>query len=143
MAFLPNVAAAPDDTFTPPKWFLAELTTLANTAVATPRPPPFCLKVSTSAAEHDARLFPAADGNPQVLLDAFQDMTLAYGSEFRHPNKLRPLLGLHRHVELLNDLLTGRMPYRYETDLYERDAVEERIAILSRGNHKSATAEAE
>ncbi len=54
VAFLPNVAATPDDTFTPPKWFLAELTNLANTAVATPKPSPFRFKVSASAAEHNA-----------------------------------------------------------------------------------------
>lgn len=78
----------------------------------------------------------------RVLAD-HQGTTLGYGCEFRTPNQLQPLLGRHHHFRLLAELLTKGMSYHFKSRLTEAEREEELKAILARGNHKSATTEAD
>ena len=140
-AFLPEVVQAPDDTFPTPPWFLRALTEIARAPVTTPSKPPFRFEVSPEAAEHNARLLAEKDFDVGRFLGSHQDTTLGYGCEFRPPAQLEPLLGLHPHFGLLEDLLRNGMSYHYKVELSEAERTEELAAILARGNHKSATAE--
>jgi hypothetical protein len=64
--------------------------------------------------------------------------TLSFGSEFRPVEQLRPLLRLHPGFEELAEVLVSGMPYRYSTEITEAARENEVLAMLERGNHKSA-----
>ncbi|KAI2502399.1 hypothetical protein MHU86_12056 [Fragilaria crotonensis] len=59
-AFLPEPLRGPDDTFTPPPWFLAAVRTISATPVATPSRSPFLFEVTTEAAAHNGALLAEA-----------------------------------------------------------------------------------
>jgi hypothetical protein len=140
-SFLPEEVQGPDDSFTPPAWFLEAIRTIAQTNVPTPTKPPFKFEATAEAAEHNGKILARAGFDVGRVLEAHQLSTLGYGCEFRHPDQLKPLLGRHRHFPLLRDLLTEGMSYFYKVKLTEEERAEELEAILSRGNHKSATVE--
>jgi len=137
--FLPDAVCGPDDTFTPPAWFLAALVTIARTEIEPPTRPPFKFKASAEAADYNGKLLARAGFDVGRVLDANGQSTLGYGCEFRSPDQLQPLLGRHRNFALLRDLLTEGMSYYYKAELSEAERVEELDALLARGNHKSAT----
>ena len=142
-SFLPEEVQGPDDSFTPPAWFLKAIRTIAQTNVPTPTKPPFKFEATAEAAEHNGKIL--AQAGFDVLgrvLKAHQLSTLGYGCEFRPPDQLEPLLGRHRHFSLLRDLLTeGMSCYFYKVKLTEEERAEELEAILARGNHESAKVE--
>jgi hypothetical protein len=137
--FLPAAVCGPDDTFTPPAWFLAALVTIARTEITPPTMPPFKFVASAEAAEYNGKILARAGFDIGRVLDAHGLSTLGYGCEFRPPEQLEPLLGRHRNFALLRDLLTEGMSYYYKVELSEAERVKELDALLARGNHKSAT----
>ena len=139
--FLPDEVCGPDDTFTPPGWFLAALKDIARTEITPPTMPPFKFVVSAEAAKYNGKILARSGFDVGRVLDAHGTSTLGYGCEFRTPEQLQPLLGRHRHFALLRNLLTEGMSYYYKVDLSETERVEELDALLARGNHKSATVE--
>ncbi|KAI2513078.1 hypothetical protein MHU86_1370 [Fragilaria crotonensis] len=140
-AFLPEPLRGPDDTFTPPPWFLAAVRTISATPVATPSRSPFLFEVTTEAAAHNGALLAEAGFDLGRFLSNYQDTTLGYGCEFRPPNQLEPLLRHHPHFQKLSELLTNGMSYHFNTVLTPEEEKAELDAILARGNHKSATAD--
>jgi hypothetical protein len=140
-SFLPEEVQGPDDSFTPPTWFLKAIREIAQTKVPTPTKPPFMFEATAEAAEHNGKILARAGFDVGKVLKAHQLSTLGYGCEFRPPDQLEPLLGRHRHFPLLRDLLTEGMSYFYKVKLTEKERAEELEAILERGNHKSAKIE--
>lgn len=142
-AFLPDEVRSPDDTFTPPAWFLAALTAIAEAPVPTSKRPPFQFEVSEAAVAYNGKVLAKAGFDVGRVLADHQGTTLGYGCEFRTPNQLQPLLGRHHHFRLLTELLTKGMSFHFKSRLTEAEREEEVEAILARGNHKSATTEAD
>ena len=139
--FLPDVVHGPDDSFTPPPWFLKAVEAIAGTAQRPPSKPPFRFEATIAAAEYNGKILARSGFDIGRVLAEHKDTTLGYGCEFRSPAELKPLLGRHRHFKLLEDLLRNGMSYFYKVELTEAERVDELNAILQRGNHKSATNE--
>jgi len=83
------------------------------------------------------------DYNFQKVMDEMVGTASDYGSEFRKPDVLRPVLGRHPAFDYIEDLFRRGMPYHFSEDLSEKDRQEELRAQLARGNHKSASADPE
>ena len=94
--------------------------------------------VSKEAAQHNALLLRYAHYDFQRFLETHAESTLAFGSEFRPIEELRPLPRTHPGFKELAEILVTGMPYRYAQEITEAERDHEVIAILSRGNHKSA-----
>ena len=61
------------------------------------------------------------------------------GSEFREKNKLETLFQHHEHWKKMESIISTGLDYPL-TDLPEKVLKEDVIAMIARGNHKSATA---
>jgi hypothetical protein len=141
--FLPEPAVGPDDTFDPPAWFLKEITIIAATPSPTPTESSVRFDVSIEAAKHNASLLRAIDYDFQNFFQQQTGTTLAFGSEFRPIEQLRPLLRRHPGFPELAEVLVTGMPYRYSREITEKEREQEVLAMLVRGNHKSAKDEPE
>jgi hypothetical protein len=64
-----------------------------------------------------------------------------FGSEFRPLQQLSPLLRQHPGFAELAEVIVTGMPYRYSREITEEERETEVLAMLSRGNHKSAQEE--
>ena len=141
--FLPEPVIGPDDTFSPPAWFLREIHIIAAEPSPTPTKSSVRFDVSKDAAEHNASLLREIDYDFQRLFQAQTGSILAFGSEFRRLEQLSPLLRQHPgFTELAEVLITG-MPYRYSREITEEETETEVLAMLARVNHKSAKEEPE
>ena len=140
-SFFPVPLLGPDDSFAPPAWFLEAVRGIYHTATKTPTKPPIIFEPGERAAAQNAELLRGFGYNLGSLIKAHSSTTLGYGSEFRTVRELRPLLGRHSHFEKLADLLTNGMDYVFTREVSESEREGEVIAMLSRGNHKSAQSE--
>ena len=141
--FLPDPVVGPDDTFVPPAWFMKEITIIAASPSTVPTKSSVRFDVSKEAAEHNAALLREVDYDFQQFFQGQAESTLAFGSEFRSIEQLRPLLRQHPGFDELAEILVTGMPYRYSTEITEEAREKEVLAMLVRGNHKSAQDEPE
>jgi hypothetical protein len=128
----------PDDSFDTPAWFLSELQKIASTTVPALNKATIRFKVSAKAAEYNADLLRAVSYNIPDLLESQRGSTVSFGSEFHPVEQLRGLLSKHPGFEELAKVLTYGMDYRYREELTDDERLEEMLANLHRGNHKSA-----
>ena len=141
--FLPDIILGPDDTFRPPDWFMKEITILAAAPSPAPSKSSVRFDVSMEAARHNANILQDVDYDFQKFFHDQTGSTLAFGSEFRPVEELRPLLRHHPGFDELAEILVTGMPYRYTREITEEERETEVLAMLARGNHKSAQAEPE
>jgi hypothetical protein len=141
--FLPEPVAGPDDTFTPPPWFIREIRVIAVTPAPTPAKSAVRFDVSTEAAEHNASLLREVDYDFQKFFETQAGTTVDFGSEFRPLEQLSPLLRQHPGFAEFAEVIVTGMPYRYAREITEEEREQEVIAMLARGNHKSAQEEPE
>jgi hypothetical protein len=94
--------------------------------------------VSKDAAAHNASLLRGVDYDFQQFLQDQKGSTLDFGSEFRSLEQIRPLLSNHPGFDELAEVLVTGMPYRYSREISEEERETEVLAMLVRGNHKSA-----
>jgi len=141
--FLPTPIVGPDDTFRPPPWLLKEITIIAATPSPTPTKSSVRFDVSQEAADHNADLLRTLDFDFQQFFKDQTGSTLAFGSEFRPIAQLSPLLRQHPGFAELTEVLVTGMPYRYSREITEKEREKEVLAMLVRGNHKSAQDEPE
>jgi hypothetical protein len=141
--FLPEPAVGPDDTFDLPAWLLKEITIIAATPSPTPTKSSVRFDVSREAADHNASLLRAIDYDFQNFFQQQAGTTLAFSSEFRPIEQIRPLLRRHPGFPELAEVLVTGMPYRYSREITEKEREQEVLAMLVRGNHKSAKEEPE
>jgi hypothetical protein len=92
-SFLPEPVTGPDDSFSPPAWFLHELTVIAATPCPTPRRSTVQFEVSHEAAQHNADLLRTVDYDITTLANQkAAQWTGANSTSFsarplgRHPN---------------------------------------------------------
>ena len=140
-SFFPVPLLGPDDSFAPPAWFLEAIRGIYHTTTKTPTKPPIIFEPGARAAAQNAELLRGFGYNLGSLIKAHSSTTLGFGSEFRTVEELRPLLGKHIHFGKLADLLTNGMDYVFTREVSESEREGEVIAMLSRGNHKSAQSE--
>jgi hypothetical protein len=100
--------------------------------------------VSPEAAQHNASLLREIDYNSQRFFQDQTDTTLAFGSEFLPVEQLRPLLRQHPGFDELAEMIVTGMPHhRCSREITEAEREQEVLALLTRGNHKSAQEEPE
>jgi hypothetical protein len=97
--------------------------------------------VSPAAAKHNAKLLQDVNYDFQEFFKTQTTSTLAFGSEFRPLEQLSPLLRQHPGFEELAEILVTGMPHRYSKEITEPEREKEVLAMLQRGNHKSAREE--
>ncbi len=128
----------PDDAFDAPDWFLNELQRIASATVPTPDQATIRFEVSANAAAYNTDLLRLVDYSIPDLLESQRGTTVSFGSEFRPVNQLRGLLSKHPGFGELEQVLTYGMDYRYLEELSDDERLDEMLANLQRGNHKSA-----
>ena len=105
-----------------------------------PTPAPLAFQLSAAAATQNAELLATYDYDIEQLIDAFPTSAIGYGSEFRHPNRLRPLLHRHQHWPVLEGFLKQGVSVPLREEIPDAERMAENDRQLSRGNHKSAIA---
>jgi hypothetical protein len=111
---------------------------VANETTSTPSRPPVVFEMTQEAAAHNSQLLADNNFDLDKFLTANKETTLGYGSEFRSIQQLRTILGEHPNFPELELILSKGMDYRFRKELTETARQEELLAILARGNHKSA-----
>ena len=142
-SFLPEPIVGPHDIFRPPPWFMNEITKIAQSDSLAPTKSPIRFDVSSEAAHHNASLLRSFDYDFPDFLQSQAGSSLDFGAEFRPVEQLRPLLGQHPGFNELAEIIASGMPYRYSTNITESERQAEVLAMLARGNHKSAQEEPE
>jgi hypothetical protein len=89
----------------------------------------------------NSKLLEHYDYDFERFLSSQSGSTLDFGSEFRPLAQLEKVLGTHPNLYELAEVVTSGMPYRFLHDLSEDERSTELLAMISRGNHKSAEAE--
>jgi hypothetical protein len=136
--FFPPPRKGPDDRYTPPGWFLTALTKLGNTREHPPNKSPIQFASTEEAARANAETLKSVNYDLAKLIGKFPNTTLGYGSEFRPTGQLRLLLGKHPNFNALADVIDNGMSYVFTRTLSPSEQRHEMLAILDRGNHKSA-----
>lgn len=139
--FFPAPAAGPCDEFAPPAWFWAAIQEVCATTSEVPTRSPIRFEMTDEASTHNADILRAVDFDLGRLIQGHGSSTLGFGSEFRKLSELRPLIGRHPHFPRLESLLTEGMHYVFDRELSHDERMVEMIAMLARGNHKSAQVE--
>ena len=139
--FFPAPIIGPCDDFDPPSWFLEAIQAICSGPSTVPTKSPLCFELSEQAAEHNAEVLRAVDFELGRLIQDHSSSTLGFGSEFRQVSELRPLLGRHPHFPRLEKLFTEGMHYVFNRELSPGERRKELVAMLARGNHKSAQQE--
>jgi hypothetical protein len=120
-----------------------EITIIAKSPSPAPTKSAVRFDVSPEAAQHNASLLREIDYDFQRFFQDQTDTTLAFGSEFRPVEQLRPLLRQHPGFNELAEMIVTGMPYRHSRKITETEREQEVLALLTRGNHKSAQEEPE
>jgi hypothetical protein len=105
--FLPDPIVGPDDTFQPPPWFLKEIKVIAASPLLAPSKSSVRFDASPAAAKHNAKLLQDVNYDFQEFFKTQTTSTLAFGSEFRPVEQLRPLLRQHPGFEELAEILVA------------------------------------
>ena len=114
-----------------------ELKVLLNTKGKL-HPPKLRFDVSKEAAEFNINLLNKWDFNLEHLLNNPHAPSITtYGSEFKAPEQLRPLLQHHPRWNAFKTLLKSGSKWDLE-EIGETERVMDSLSAASRGNHKSA-----
>ena len=141
--FFPEPIEGPCDEFEPPPWFLECIKRICANESPTPTKSPIRFELSEQASAHNASVLEQVGFDVGRLIRENGSSTLGFGSEFRQVRELKPLLGKHPHFAQLAKVLTEGMHYVFDRDLGPAERQKEVVAMLARGNHKSAQTEQE
>ena len=136
-AILPPSLEASDDSFVPPKWLSEEVKRLAGKPVGAPNPPPFKFKAGKEAKQWNNGVLEASGYDLGVVIAEAKGSTIDYGSEFRGPSDLEPLLGKHPSFGFIEAVLRQGMPFQFKEEVPAQIIDKERGRVLAYGNHKS------
>lgn len=109
----------------------------------TPSAPTLSFEVSHTAAKSNASILKEADYDVSNLIAAHPDSILSYGSEFRNPTLLHPLLRKHPLWSFLRHTLEHGAEFTFTANPVEEDRMTENTALIEYGNHKSAKEKAD
>ncbi len=108
----------------------------------TPIAPEFIFKLSQTMASHNLDVLSKYQNDLSKALEANKSSPLGYGSEFRHPDKLRKIFGLHPLWPRMKQILIKGSKWSLDK-LSEESGQKDFINALAFGNHKGASAKPE
>jgi len=101
--------------------------------------PPIMFGLDENSLQNNKE-FPARNDNDfDKAMSELRGTTAFYGSEFRDPDTLEPILGKHPVFSYVSDLFRKGIPYHFSRDFTEDEREREMVAQLDRGNHKLAS----
>ena len=121
-----------------PGEFIILVRLISRRSQTTPTLPSLSFEVSQSAAESNASLLRAANYDVSELIEAHPNSILSYGSEFRNPVLLHPLLRRHPLWPFLRRTLEHGAEFAFTSEPLDDDRKQENTALIEYGNHKSA-----
>jgi hypothetical protein len=119
------------------EWFIPTLQTIINTTHTAPNAPSFKFELTQEAAEYNMNLLQRHNNDLQSYIIYNKGTYISFGSEFRSPELLEPLLLHHPNWRRFRDLLTQGSSWPL-SDLSEEDRLAKNKEFIARGNHKSA-----
>jgi hypothetical protein len=120
--FLPVPIVGPNNNFQFPPWFLKEIAMIAaSLLLLAPSKSSVWFDVSPKAAKHNASLLSNVDCDFEKFFKTQTESTLAFGSEFRPVEQLRPLLCQHPGFDELAEILMTGMPHCHSKDITEEE----------------------
>ena len=102
-----------------------------------PTSTPFTFDMSENAAQRNAKILEEHDYDMTKVINEFQDSHIGYGSEFRAPSILEPLLIRSPFWPEVKKSLTSGAKYPL-TRINNRQRIADLHDAIRRGNHKSA-----
>ena len=135
---LPPPYRPPSPTRRYPEEFIRLVRLIARRKTKTPLLPPLSFEVSHAAAESNASILRDANYDVSTLIAAHPDSLLSYGSEFRSPSLLHPLLRKHPLWPYLRRTLEHGAEFALTTEPDDNHRREENTALIEYENHKSA-----
>jgi hypothetical protein len=113
-----------------------------NVPCNTPTAPEFIFELSQTAASHNLDILSKYQNDLSKALEANKSSPLVYGSEFRHPNELRKIFGLHPLWPRMKQILIEGSKWSLD-ELSKESRQKDLINALAFGNHKGASAKPE
>ncbi len=130
----------------PTQWWPPNITSIIKDILATPQHHPqptlFSFELSKEAATKNLCILDRFDRNLQKAIDAQPNTSISYGSEFRAPETLTPLLKHHPNWDRFQKLLTHGSIWPL-TPITEESRQHDLQLAIEFGNHKGAKADPE
>ena len=111
---------------------------MAATDVPAPTAGPFRYEFTPEAAEHNTSVLESFDFDLAKVIDSYPGLHISYGSEFRPPWQLEPLLRHHPSWQEFHDDMLYGIQYPFTEQIDEPTRIKQLEANMARGNHKSA-----
>jgi hypothetical protein len=121
-----------------PDWFLKTLETILSTETPIPNTPTLKFELSLEAADHNMNLLQNHGNSIQNYIINNTGTFMSFGSEFRKPEVLEPLLLHHPNWRRCRDLLLRGSGWELYP-LTNEDRLAKNNDFITRGNHKSAS----
>ncbi len=113
-----------------------------NVPCNTPTAPEFIFELSQTAASHNLDVLSKNQNDLSKALEANKSSPFGYGSEFRHPDKLQKIFGLHPLWPRMKQILIKGSKWLLD-ELSEESQQKDVINAHAFGNHKGASAKPE
>jgi hypothetical protein len=120
-----------------PDWFLQTIETIILSTSPTPNALSLKFELTPEAATHNMMLLQRHNNSIQDYILHNTGSLMSFGSEFRHPDLLEPLLMHHPNWKLFSDLLSIGSNWALKP-LANEDRIKKNSEFITRGNHKSA-----
>ena len=132
------VVPGPNDNFKPPNWLLENVSKVFRSPAPVPAPPPVRFDLKENSLVANEKTLKEHGYDLAALLGDHQGTTLGFGSEFRPLSHLRSIYSQHPNFPFLESVWTKGMPYLVTEELDDMERETELMAMLERGNHRSA-----
>jgi len=137
--FFPCRLVGPDDDVPIPDSWVDEVRNVTTSEPPKVRGPSVRFSLAEEDLDNNEEVLRRNDHDFQKVMEELKGTTAYYGSEFRDPNVLEPILGKHPAFGYLSDLFRTGMPYHFTAELTEEERKGEMEEQIQRGNHKSAS----
>ncbi len=115
---------------------------IINVPCNTPTAPKFIFELLQTAASHNLDVLSKYQNDISKALEANKSSPLGYGSEFRHPDELQKIFGLHPLWPRMKQILIEESKWLLDK-LSKESRQKDLIDALAFGNHKGASAKPE
>ena len=120
-----------------PSDFLSIISKILSTPLVTPHKSPILFECTEAAKFHNAALLAKHNYNLSALIDDHPNTEISYGSEFRPPEVLAPLLNRRHNWDRIRCFLSGGFSAKFKP-ISDEQRIKDNESVLTRGNHKSA-----
>ena len=140
-----NVSDIPNKTeerFDWPNDLIDRIKQVMGSSCSTPSAPEFKFEISTDAMQHNLAILEKYEFDLGKALDAQHDSPLGPGMEFRPPDVLRSIFGLHPLWNRMENILKNGSKWPLE-EISEEDRASDLQEALIFGNHKGASSKSD